>query len=74
MFFKRIEGYHAEVSYKFVECLDKDIVFFDTLKFKLTKELIAEATRILDEGELWFKKVPFTLNAKKYLLPGVIAD
>ena len=42
MFFKRIEGYHAEVSYKFAQCLDKDIVSFDTLKFKLTKELIAE--------------------------------
>ena len=44
MFFKKIEGYHAEVSYKFAQFLDKDIVSFDTLKFKLTKELIAEAT------------------------------
>ena len=74
MFFKRIEGYHAEVSYKFAQCLDKDIVSFDTLKFKLTKELIAEATRILGEGELWFKKVPFTFNVQKYLLPHGIAD
>ena len=56
MFFKRIEGYHAEVSYKFAQCLDKDIVSFDTLKFKLTKELIAKATGIQDDGELWFKK------------------
>ena len=56
-FFKKIEGYHDEVSYKFAQCLDKDIVSFDSLKFKLTKELTAEATWILDEGELWFKKV-----------------
>ena len=72
-FFKKIEGYHAEVSYKFSQCLDKDIVSFDTLHFKLTKELIAEATWILNEGELWFNKVPFTFNAQKYLLLGVIA-
>ena len=72
-FFKKIEGYHAEVSYRFAQCLDKDIVSFDTLKFKLTKELIVEATGIQDEGDLWFKKVPFTFNAKKYFPPGVIA-
>ena len=74
MFFKKIEGYHVEVSYKFSQCLDKDIVSFDNLKFKLTKELIAEATGMLDEGELWFKKVPFTFNAQKYFLPCVIVD
>ena len=28
----------------------------------------------MDEGELWFIKIPFTFNAQKYLLPGVIAD
>ena len=43
-FFKKIEGYHAEVSYRFAQFLDRHIVSFDTLKFKLTKELIAEAT------------------------------
>ena len=53
-FFERIEGYHTEVSYKFAQCLDKDMVTFDTLKFKLTRELLGEATRILDEGEYWF--------------------
>ena len=74
MFFEKIEGYHAEVSYKFAQFLDKDIVSFDTLNFKLTRELIAEATTILDEGEFWFKKVPFTFNAQRYLLPGVVAD
>ena len=51
VFFERIEGYHSEVSYKFARCLDKDMVTFDTLKFKLTRELLAEATGILDEGE-----------------------
>ena len=63
VFFENIEGCHSEVSYKFAQCLDKDIVSFDTLNFKLTRELLAEATGILDEGELWFKKVPFTFDA-----------
>ena len=62
------------MSYKFAQRLDKDIVSFDTLQFKLTKEFIAKETGILNEGELWFKKVPFTLNAQKYLLLGVIVD
>ena len=44
MFFEKIEGHQSEVSYKFAQCLDKDIVSFDTLKFKLNKELLAEAT------------------------------
>ena len=73
-FFERIEGYHTEVSYKFAQCLDKDIVTFDTLKFKFTRELLAGATGIPDEGEYWFKKVPFTFDAQKYLLPDVVAD
>ena len=38
-FLERIDGYHTKVSYKFVQCLDKDIVTFDTLKFELTREL-----------------------------------
>ena len=59
VFFERIEGYHSEVSYKFAQYLDKYMVSFDTLKFKLTRELLAEETRITDEGEFWFKKVPF---------------
>ena len=61
MFFERIEGYHSEVSYKFAQCLDKDMVNFDTLKFKLTRELLVEATGILDDGEYWFKKIPSLL-------------
>ena len=73
-FFERIEGYHSEVSYKFAQCLDKDMVTFDTLKFKLTRELLAEAIGIPDEGEYWFKKFPFTFDAHKYLLPYVVAD
>ena len=51
VFFEKIEGYHSEVSYKFAQCLDKDIVSFDTLKFNMTRELLAKATRILYEGE-----------------------
>ena len=72
-FFKKIDGYHAKVSHNFAQCYDKDTVSFDTLQFKLTKELVAEATSIKNEGELWFKKVPFTFNEQKYLLPDVIA-
>ena len=62
-FFEKIDGYHIEVSYKFAQCLDKYIVTFDTLKIELTKEMIAEATGIPDEGKYWFKKVPFTFDA-----------
>ena len=47
VFFKNIEGYHSELSYKFAQCLDKDVVSFDTLKFKLTRELLAKVTGIL---------------------------
>ena len=72
--FEKIDGYHIEVSYKFAQCLDKDIVTFDTLKFYLTREFLAEATRIPDESKYWFKKVPFTFDAQKYLLPDVVGD
>ena len=59
--FEKIDGYHTQVSYKFAQCLDKDIVTFDTLKIELTRELITEATGILDEGKYWFKKSTFYL-------------
>ena len=49
------------------------MVTFDTLKIELTRELIAEATGIPDEGEYWFKKVPFTFDSHNYLLPNVVA-
>ena len=54
--------------------MDKDIVTFDTLKIELTRELIVEDAGIPDEGEYWFKKVPFTFNSHNYLLPNVVAD
>ena len=73
-FFEKIDGYHTEVSYKFAKCLDKDILTFDILKIELTRELIAEATGIPDEGEYWFKNVPFTFDAHNYLLPDVFVD
>ena len=53
-YFEIIDGYHSEVSYKFSQCLDKDMVTFGTLKFKMTRELLAESIGILDEGEYWF--------------------
>ena len=33
-FFKKIDGYHAEVSHKFSQCYDKYIVSFDTYNSK----------------------------------------
>ena len=47
---------------------------FDTLKFKMTRELLAEVIGILDEGEFWFKKVPFIFYAQRYLLLDVVVD
>ena len=62
------------MSYKFSQRLEKDTVLFNTLKIELIRELIAEATTIADEGEFWFKKVPFTFNPEDFLLPDVVAD
>ena len=53
-FFEKIDGYHTEVSYKFAQYLDKDIDTFDTLNIEFTRELIAEAIGIPDEGKYWF--------------------
>ena len=50
IFFKKIDGYNVEVSHKFAQCYDKDTVSFDTLKFKLTIDLVAKATGIKNEG------------------------
>ena len=73
-YFEKIDGHHTEVSYKFAQGLDNDIVTFDTLKIELTRELIAEAIGIPGEGEYWFKKVPFTFDSHNYLLPNVVVD
>ena len=50
------------------------MVVFDTLKFRLTVDLIAEAIGIRDESEKWFEKLPFTFDAQRYLLPNVTPD
>ena len=50
------------------------MIAFNTLKFKLTVELVAEVIGVINEGEMWFKKLPFTFNAQRYLLPGIILD
>jgi len=73
-FFKRIDGYNTQVSCKFAQCYNQDMVVFDTLKFRLTVDLVAEATGIKNEGEMWFKKLPFTFEAERYLLPNVTPD
>ena len=70
-FFQKINGFSLELSYKFAQGLDKNTVSFETLKFELTRELIEEATGIVADGELWFKKIPFTFNSKDFLLPEV---
>ena len=61
------------MSYHFAQGFVKDTVTFDTLKFELIEELIAEATSIARYGELWFKKIPFTFNPKDFLLPEIKA-
>ena len=68
-FFHRINGFNLELSYIFAQGFDKNIVSFDTLKFELTREVTEEATGIAGDGELWFKKIPFTFNSKDFLLP-----
>ena len=73
-FFKKIDGYNAEVSCRFSQGFKNDMVTFNTLKFKLTVDLIAEATGIKNEGELWFKKLPFDFDPQRYLLPNVTPD
>ena len=73
-FFKKIDGYNTEVSYQFAKSYNQDMIVFDTLRFKLTVELIAEATGIKNEGEMWFKKLPFTFDAQRYLLPNITPD
>ena len=70
-FFERIKGFNPEVSYRFAQGFDKDTVTFDTLKFELTKELILEAACIVNDREMWFKKIPFTFSLKYFLLPEV---
>ena len=64
-FFKKIDGYNTEVSHKFDQCYNQYIVSFDTLKFKLTVELVAEAIGVKNEGELWFKKGAIYLQCPK---------
>ena len=70
-FFQRIDGFNPEVSYGFSQGLDKTTASFDTLKFELTRELIVESKCIVDDGDFWFKKIPFTFNSKDFLLPEV---
>ena len=73
-FFKRIDGYNSEVSYQFAKSYKQDMIVFYTLNFRLTVDLVAEATGIKNEGEMWFKKFPFTFEAQRYLLPNVTPD
>ena len=53
-YFEKNDGYHSKVSYGFSQGLEKYKLMFNTLKIELTRELIAEATNIADEGEFLF--------------------
>ena len=57
-FFQKIDGFNLELSYIFALGLDKNTVAIESLKFKLTRELIVESTGIAATGEPRFKKVP----------------
>jgi hypothetical protein len=50
------------------------MIIIGPLSFKLTVDLISEATEIDNEGELWFKKSPFEFDPQRYLLPNVVPD
>ena len=63
-FFEKITGFNPEVSYHFAQKFINDIVTFDTLKFDLTEDLITKATGVSRDGELWFKKIPFSFEPK----------
>ena len=71
--FERIIDFNLEVSYRFAQGFIKDTVTFDTLKFELTEELIAKATGVSRDGELWFKNIPFSFNPNDFLLPEIEA-
>ena len=73
-YFEKIDGYHSKISYGFAQGLEKYTVLFNTLKIELTRDLIVEAIGIADEGDFWFKKVPFAFNSENFLLPNVVAD
>ena len=55
-FFKKIDGYNIKVSHKFAQCYNKDIVSVDTLKFKLTTDLVAEATGVKMKEKFGLRK------------------
>ena len=60
-FFKKIDGFNSKVSCKFAKALKEDMIVMDALKFKLTVELISEATEIKNEGEHWLRSLPLNL-------------
>ena len=69
-FFEKIIGFNLEVSHHFSQNFINDTVTFNTLSFKLTEDLIAEATGVPIDGESWFKKIPFSFDPNDFLLPG----
>ena len=73
-YFEKNDGYNSELSYWFSQGLEKNTVLFNTLKIELTRDFIAESANIANEGEFWFKKVPFTFNSQNFLLPNVVPD
>ena len=69
-FFEKIIGFNLEVSHHFSQNLINGTVTFNTLKFELMEDLIAEAIGIPIDGESWFKKIPFSFDPNDFLLLG----
>ena len=69
-YFEKIDGYNSKVSYGFDQGLEKYTVLFNTLKIELTRELIAEATHIADEGEFGLRRchLPLIHRISYYLM------
>ena len=55
-FFEKITSFNPKVSHHFAQNFINDIVTFDTLRFEVTEDLIAEAMGVQIEGESWFKR------------------
>ena len=64
-FFKSFDGHNAEVTKLFAMNLKDDVVQIGSFKFIFNEEKIAEATKLPQVGERWFKGSK--VNKKKCL-------
>ena len=54
-FIKKFHGYNLEVAKQFAATFDGKTAVVGNLELQVTKQSIAEATGLMDEGEEWFK-------------------